>query len=58
MRHNGCYDTVFFLDMFHASADTIESQNKGLGPPESQEGTEQCKMKEEIADVREMFLLI
>ena len=58
MGHYGSNYSIFLFNMFHTPSNTIESKNKRLGSPETEEGTEQRKVKEQVANVGEMLLFI
>lgn len=58
MGHHSCHDSIFIFDVLHAPADAVESDHKGLCPPETEESAEEGEVEDQIADVCEMFLLV
>jgi hypothetical protein len=58
MSHYSCHYSIFIFDVFHAPSDTIKGEYEWLCSPKSQKGAKERKVKDQIANVGEMFLLI
>lgn len=58
MSQDGGQNSILLLYVFHAPADTVEGEDEGECSPETQEGAEEGKMKEQVAYIREVLLFI